>query len=75
MKTPKKGISCDKSPKNAMSCEVFLSQLWHFFGITVRAYSKKRVHACFGDIAVHNKKVKPEKYRELLGLYTRSQDA
>ncbi|WP_282710051.1 hypothetical protein [Lancefieldella sp. Marseille-Q7238] len=32
MKTPKKGISCDKSPKNAMSCEVFLSQLWHFFG-------------------------------------------
>ncbi|WP_282710904.1 hypothetical protein [Lancefieldella sp. Marseille-Q7238] len=33
MKTPKKGISCDKSPKNAMSCEVFLSQLWHFFGI------------------------------------------
>ncbi|EPD77947.1 hypothetical protein HMPREF1527_00249 [Atopobium sp. oral taxon 199 str. F0494] len=33
MKTPKKGISCDKSPKNVMSCEVFLSQLWHFFGI------------------------------------------
>ncbi|EPD77095.1 hypothetical protein HMPREF1527_01516 [Atopobium sp. oral taxon 199 str. F0494] len=36
MKTPKKGISCDKSPKNAMSCEVFLSQLWHFFGNATR---------------------------------------
>ncbi len=43
MKTPKKGISCDKSPKNAMSCEVFLSQLWHFFG-------NEAARACFLEI-------------------------
>ena len=42
MKTPKKGISCDKSPKNAMSCEIFLSQLWHFFGNGREAAQERR---------------------------------
>jgi hypothetical protein len=53
MKTPKKGISCDKSPKNAMSCEVIfittVALFWNLVEDAPKATAGAALEAVLGS--------------------------